>query len=130
MVSRFGRGDDTVGNPHRAHISQFELFELILLLKSDKQSPVEQIEASRAIRGSSISVSSTLPPLRNGCKPQLQTYCTNKFPHTHTQTTTINKHNPQEYTQPTIYTAHKNTHTHKQQQLVNTTHKHKQPQYT
>ena len=24
----FGRGDDTVGNPHRAHISQFDLFEL------------------------------------------------------------------------------------------------------
>ena len=31
-----GRGDDTVGNPHRAQISQFELFELILLLKLDK----------------------------------------------------------------------------------------------
>ena len=39
----FGRGDDTVGNPHRAQISQIELFEfklfqfesfeLILLLK-------------------------------------------------------------------------------------------------
>ena len=25
-----GRGDDTVGNPHRAQIFQFELFELIL----------------------------------------------------------------------------------------------------
>ena len=40
-----------------------ELVELILLLKLDKQFPVEQFEASRAIRGSSISVSSTLPPL-------------------------------------------------------------------
>ena len=29
----FGRGDDKVGNPHRAQIFQFELFELILLLK-------------------------------------------------------------------------------------------------
>ena len=47
----------------RAQIYQFELFELILLLKLDKQFPVEQFEASRAIRGSSISVSSTLPPL-------------------------------------------------------------------
>ena len=28
-----GRGADTVGNPYRAQISQFELFELILLLK-------------------------------------------------------------------------------------------------
>ena len=58
--------DDTVGNPHRAQISQFELLELILLLKLDKHFPVEQFEASRAIRGSSISVSSTLlasPPL-------------------------------------------------------------------
>ena len=42
----FGRGDDTVGNPHRAQISQFELFELILSLKLDKQFPVEQFEAT------------------------------------------------------------------------------------
>ena len=41
-----GRGDDTVGNPHRAQASQFELFEPILLLKLDKQSPVEQFEAT------------------------------------------------------------------------------------
>ena len=46
----------------RAQISQFELFELILLLKLDKQFPVERFEAGRAIRGSSVSVSSTLPP--------------------------------------------------------------------
>ena len=72
-LSVFGRGDDTVGNPHRAQIYQFELVELklsnlsffgfVLVLKLDKQFPVEQFEASRAIRGSSISVSSTLPPL-------------------------------------------------------------------
>ena len=43
---KLGREDDTVGNPHRAQISQFELFELILLLKSDKQFPVEQFEAT------------------------------------------------------------------------------------
>ena len=30
---RFGGGDDTVGNPHRAQIYQLELFELTLLLK-------------------------------------------------------------------------------------------------
>ena len=29
-----GRGNDTVGNPHRAQISQFGLFEFILLLNS------------------------------------------------------------------------------------------------
>ena len=46
----------------RSQISQFELFELILLLNLDKQFPVEQFEASRAIRVSSILVSSTLPP--------------------------------------------------------------------
>ena len=37
------RGDDTVGNPHRTQISQFELFELILLLKLDKR---QRFEAS------------------------------------------------------------------------------------
>ena len=41
-----GRGDDTVGNPHRAQIVQFELFDFILLLKLDKQFPVEQFEAA------------------------------------------------------------------------------------
>ena len=40
-----GRGDDMVGNPHRAQIYQFELFELILSLNLDKQLPVEQFEA-------------------------------------------------------------------------------------
>ena len=40
-------GDDTVGNPHRARISQFELFELILLMKLDKQFPGALREASR-----------------------------------------------------------------------------------
>ena len=42
----FGRGDDTVGNHHRAQVSQFEFFELILLLKYDKQFPVGQFEAT------------------------------------------------------------------------------------
>ena len=41
-----GRGDDAVGNPHRAQIVQFELFELILLFKLDKQFPVDQFEAT------------------------------------------------------------------------------------
>ena len=40
-----GRGGDTVGNPHRAQIAQFELFELILLFQVDRQFPVEQFEA-------------------------------------------------------------------------------------
>ena len=43
-VLYFGRGDDTVGNPYRAQISQFKLFKLILLLKLDKLFPVEQFE--------------------------------------------------------------------------------------
>ena len=42
----FRRGDDTVGNSHRAQTSQFELFELILALKLDKQFPVEQFQAT------------------------------------------------------------------------------------
>ena len=37
MCGVFGRGDDAIGNAHRAQIVQFELFELILLLKLDKQ---------------------------------------------------------------------------------------------
>ena len=43
--------------------------ERVLLLQLDKQLPVEQFEASRAIRGSSISVSSTLPPLKQVAEP-------------------------------------------------------------
>ena len=40
-----GRGaGDAVGNPHQAQIVQFESFELILLLKLDKQVSVEQFE--------------------------------------------------------------------------------------
>ena len=41
-----GRGDDTVGSPRRAQIYRFELFELILLLKLDRQLPVERFEAT------------------------------------------------------------------------------------
>ena len=41
-----GRGDDTVGNPPRARMSQFELFEFILLLKFGKRFPVERFEAT------------------------------------------------------------------------------------
>ena len=42
----FGSGDAVVGDPHRAQTSQFELFELSLLLNLDKQFPVEQFEAT------------------------------------------------------------------------------------
>ena len=59
-LPRLGRGDETVGNPHRAQISQFELFELILLLKLDKQFPIEQFEPT-------VSQSTVpSPPLRSG----------------------------------------------------------------
>ena len=57
----FGRGDDTVGNPHRAQISQLELFELILLLKLDKQFPVVQFEAR-------VSQSTVPSPLLSLCR--------------------------------------------------------------
>ena len=40
------RGDDTVGNPRRAQVSQFELFEFTLLAKVDKRFSVEQFEAA------------------------------------------------------------------------------------
>ena len=43
---RFGRGGDAVGNPRRTQSSQFEFFELILLLKLDKRFAVEQFEAT------------------------------------------------------------------------------------
>ena len=56
----FGRRDDAVGKPHRGHISQFELFELILLLKLDGQFPVDQFEAT----GSQSTV--PFPPLQAG----------------------------------------------------------------
>ena len=53
-----GRGDDTVGNPRRAQISQFELFELILLLKVDNQLHIEQFEAT--VSQSTLPSQSTL----------------------------------------------------------------------
>ena len=48
-----GRGDDTAGNPHPGQSSQFELFELILLLKLDKQLLVQRFEA--AVSQSTVS---------------------------------------------------------------------------
>ena len=48
------RGDDTVGDPHRAQISQaFRAYPLI---------EIRQTILYRAIRGNRISVNSTLPP--------------------------------------------------------------------
>ena len=45
-MGQIRKGDDTVGHPHRAQILQFELFELTLLLKLDKQLSIEQFEAA------------------------------------------------------------------------------------
>ena len=69
----FGRGDDTVGNPHRAQISLFEFFELILLLELDKQVPVEQFETA--------APPSTVPspPLTPGSWADRQHYLAMKF---------------------------------------------------
>ena len=66
----FGRGDDMVGNPHRAQIIKFELFELILLLIVDKQFPVEQFEAT-------VSQSTVPSPLLILCY-----YCSTANPRT------------------------------------------------
>ena len=54
------REDDTVGNPHRdrARIYKLEVFELILLLKFDKQFPVEEFAA--AVSQSAVPT----PPLK------------------------------------------------------------------
>ena len=57
----FGMGDATIGIPHRAQFPQFELFELILVLKLDKQFPVEQFEATV-----SQSTVASPPPLKVG----------------------------------------------------------------
>ena len=46
MASLCRKGDGMVGNPHRAQICQFELFELVLLLKPDKEFLVERFEAT------------------------------------------------------------------------------------
>ena len=43
-VPALGRGNDTVGNPHRAQISQFELFELNHLTGLNKLISIEQFE--------------------------------------------------------------------------------------
>ena len=53
-------GDDTVGNPHSAQISQFAVFERILLSKLGKQISIEQFEPTV----SQSTVSS--PPLNYG----------------------------------------------------------------
>ena len=70
QAAKVGRGDDTVGNPHRAQIYRFELFELILLLKLDKQLPVQRFEATL----SQSTVPS--PPLKRACVNSFQTTLT------------------------------------------------------
>ena len=47
-ASIFGRGDDTVANPHRIELTfiSSSFSSLILLLKLDRQLPVEQFEAT------------------------------------------------------------------------------------
>ena len=78
----FGRGDDTVGNPHRAQMSQFELFELVLLLKLDRQSPVEQFQP--AVSHSAVPS----PPralgfaARDGSRAEASARAPERWPHT------------------------------------------------
>ena len=52
-------GDHAVGNPRRARIYQFELFELFLSSNIDKQLLVEQFEAT-------VSQSTVRSPLKDG----------------------------------------------------------------
>ena len=69
-----GRGNDTFGNPHRAQISQFELFELVLLLKLDKQLPVEQLEqtvSQSTVPSPPVSVGKAVTPRRLGVAPRM-----------------------------------------------------------
>ena len=61
----FGRGDDTVGNPHRAQISRFELFELILLLKLDKLYLSQQVPPPLLTLHSRIPPEETPKPRRD-----------------------------------------------------------------
>ena len=43
-MTAIGRGDDTVGNPHRTQFVQYMLFELLLLLELDKRFSIKQFE--------------------------------------------------------------------------------------
>ena len=53
-AARLGRGDDTVGSPHQAQMSQFELFELKFLNSSLSSCLYyRQTAPRRAIRGKS-----------------------------------------------------------------------------
>ena len=66
----FGSGDDTFGNPHRAHFfnSSFSSSNFsIRVFRADPLVEIRQAVPCRAIRGDSISVNSTLPPLSNVC---------------------------------------------------------------
>ena len=70
-----GRGDATIGIPHRAQSYQFELFELKFLnssfssancsIRAFRVCPliyIRQAAPCRAVRGNGISVNSSLPP--------------------------------------------------------------------
>ena len=63
----FGRGDDTVGSPHRAqmNMSRLKFFELILSLVSDKQFPVERFLATVSQSTLSASPRATDPQAEN-----------------------------------------------------------------
>ena len=55
-----GRGDDTAGNPRRAQISRFELFEFCYIVG------IIQTNIYRAIRANSISINGIFPPSSSG----------------------------------------------------------------
>ena len=56
-VAILGRGDDTVESPRRAQVLSVRAFRAYPLFE------VRQIVPCRAVRGNSISVNSTIPPL-------------------------------------------------------------------
>ena len=66
LRAKVGRGDATVGNPHRARMFQFDLSSSnlsILVVRACPLVEIRQPVSYRAIRGNSVSVNCTLPPL-------------------------------------------------------------------
>ena len=57
LLTIFRKGDDTIGNPYRTQISHIRYFGAYPLIE------IRQSVPYRAIRGNSISVSSTFLPL-------------------------------------------------------------------
>ena len=62
-TASFGRGDDTVGNLHRAQICRFELFELFVSMKFELFELFELFKLSIEQFGPTVSLSTVPSPL-------------------------------------------------------------------